>query len=112
LQLSLCTEPRRVHDRLAYGLNRRSGPGALNVAVSRPVTTPAIDPLRNGGAQEQFSPAVIPGGSDFRIGVVAKEAFPIYFATKVHVVRTVVTRIHGPKSALFRIPADGQLDKL
>ena len=111
-ELPFPVQPRRVDNCAAYGIERRSGPGALHMGASGTVTALAIDPLGNCAAKKQLSPYTHLPCIDFRVGVVAEEAFLIDLAPKVRMIPTVVTRIHGPESAVFRIPGNGRLDKL
>jgi len=70
----------------------------------------AIDPLGNGSAKEQLTPAGHMARFDFRVGVVAKKTLLVDLSPKVWMAPAVIAGIHGPKSAVFRIPGYGGFD--
>ena len=104
LELPFRLEPGRI--------DNRAGVGILNMGAARPVAALAIDPFRNCAAEEQLPPAGKSVGCDLRIRIVAKETFPVDLAPEVPMAAAVVARIHGPESAIFRIPRDGCFDEL
>src|SRR5215471_1822784 len=110
LHLPLGTEPRRIDycaaDLLARGAGcSRDG----DMARARSVASLAIDPLRERNHVSRLGPGFTLAGGDARVRVMAEHAFVMDRARRSLIIQAVITGIHRPVAALFRIPAERQL---
>src|SRR5579864_4204344 len=106
------SQSRRIDDGIRDGLPA----GAftlcgLNVAAARPVASLAINSLRQDAAEERFRSKLVVSFGYVRIGVVTKHALQADPASRVGLIRLVVTRIHRPIPTVFRIPCERELEE-
>src|SRR5260370_42249668 len=92
-QLPLPAHSRRIFDGFSDAFRSGAVRRALHVILSGTVTALAIDSLGDG--------------FNVRVSTVTKQTLFVDLAPEVHVIGPIVTGIHGPDSAILRIPAEG-----
>ena len=112
LHLAIGTEPRGIHDRLAHQILRAIRPaGEFHMPLAGAVTPFAIDTAGERAGIHWFFPRLLIPDRYLRVGVVAEHTVIGNRLAKAHVIRPVEAGIHGPVTALFGVPAQGQFDQ-
>src|SRR5260221_330497 len=107
----LRTQPGWIHDARANLFAARArGLRRANVTSARAMTPLAVDAFGKVAAKDRLATGSIVSGWNSRVAVMAKNAFIGHQPAGGRMPR-IEPRTHPPRAALFRIPAERQLDE-